>query len=153
MVVKLKNHGQENKLKVEGNSCSHLLFNFTFLQNGYGLPCLDSSSELTMNGHQFLVEKIARLSEAPYIEIMGRPREQRIEPLDLKIIKGKLKNMKVVDIPDSAIPGTCKLKSDYFSFRINSESGTPSRVIGRMAGTTFFVLYIDCDGELYKHGR
>ncbi|AYM02129.1 hypothetical protein [Levilactobacillus yiduensis] len=143
--LRLKNHFKSEAKSVRLNARSphnkqRLAFNLSFVT---------SNRKYNFSGKHFdksiknkFVEKMIRLSNDDLVTILGWSKESGIENLPDHIVKLAVNSEFVA----SGRAATCL--TGMWIFRL-AKSG---RVIGKIKGTTFYVLAIDTTFDLYQHG-
>lgn len=122
------------------HSAQRLAFNFSFVT---------ANRKYNFSGKHFdkhvknkFVEKMIRLSTDDLVTVLGWPKESGVENLPDQAVKLALN----AEFVASGRAATCL--AGMWIFRL-AKSG---RVIGKIKGTTFYILAIDTTFDLYQHG-
>lgn len=131
---------KKNKVKVGLHfQPDRLAFNFSFLteERKYNL----NSKGINKNVTNALVKKLYFLSQKDLTTTLYLPKETGLERLDIE-----MRFRQHSDFSKSGRELDCW--DGYWCFRLNKLG----RVIGKITGTTFYVLCIDTSFDAYDHG-
>lgn len=134
----------QEKICSHCNPKTYLKFNFSFITQETGEP--------TDKDIKKFFEKMKMMSSEPYMTLVA------------KFLGRKNSFIEVVSYNElSWTSGKKEIPSEYlkyfpletneklYIFRVSVESRRPARIIGIIKNTIFYVLYLDWNGELYKH--
>ncbi|MFC6288758.1 hypothetical protein [Levilactobacillus angrenensis] len=142
--LKLKNHFNPEVKSVQlGEQSPHneqrFAFNFSFVT---------SNRKYNFSGKHFdksiknkLVEKMIRLSNDDLVTVLGWPKESGVENLPDHAVRLAVN----AEFVTSGRAAACL--AGMWIFRLAKSS----RVVGKIKGTTFYVLAIDTTFDLYQH--
>lgn len=150
--IKIKNDVQRSVSRKGLNNAkehSYITFNFSFLSSNsdYNL----SSRNLTDNHKHLFLKRLMELSQKDMIELTANTdKKLGLEKITKFNGRDKINSLSI----HSEFTNSSRLDSagsGYWIFRLCPNNNPyPSRVIGKLIKDVFYVMYIDCNHDLYS---
>lgn len=128
----------------------YLTFNFSFITDNNSYNFLNKNC--TPDHKHFLIERLMELSGKDIISLTANSDKfHGLEKINISNLskRDQLKKIKLHSEFENSV--RYKMAGDNFwIFRLCPNNNPfPSRIIGKMIQNTFYVMYIDCNHELY----
>jgi hypothetical protein len=130
----------------------YLTFNFSFLStnSNYNHSCIDFTPE----HHTLLIQRLHELSQMDIVSLTASTSKHRgLEKINKFNSRDRISSIKLH--PKFCSSKRTDLAGDCFwVFRLCPNNNPyPTRIIGKMIDDIFYVMFIDCDHELYAKRR
>lgn len=155
--VKLKKQKNDSQVKItnqvlrEAKQSIYLTFNFSFLSqnSSYNHNCKDFTTEQ----QALLMHRLYELSQIDIISLTAKTKSNGLEKIQNFSSRDKIRSMQLH--PEFNSSKRVDLAGNgFWIFRLCPNNNPhPTRIIGKMIDNVFYVMFIDCQHELYAKRR